>query len=856
VTALSLQRRFEEILAGIRQPARLIGDEPGSGPGFSGDPAALRVVLGFPDTYEIGISNQAIQILYHLAANVPGVECERVYLPWVDAAEAMRRKNVPLLTLESWTPVATADVLAVTLQHELHFTSVLELLDLAGVAFRAGLRGEADPLVVGGGPACANFLPMSRFFDAIAVGDGEEVWPEILGELTRAKKEGAARDERKRRLSRLQGVFVPGMSGRVRRRVLPRLEGAPYPSECLVPLTAGVHDRAWVEVMRGCTRGCRFCQAGMWYRPVRERTPQSVLALAGEVLTASGHQELAFASLSTTDYSALEEVLVGAAAAHPDVRVSLPSLRVDSAAVRLAHLASPTGPSLTLAPEAGSQRMRDVINKNVSEDDVLAAAEEAFRGGRTTLKLYFMIGLPLEEDDDVAALAELCLRIREEGRRALGSRAGRLQLNVSVNYFVPKPFTPFQWKGMADRETLLRRRELLYTRLRKSGIKLAMPDVGKSYLEAALSRGGESLGEVIEEAWRKGARFDSWTEQFRPQVWREAFTGAGLSIEALATEDLAPDRRLPWDIIDGVVDKAFLWSEWQAAAGGAVTADCRWSGCSACGACDHPPGNDLAAVGSWEPRVDAAPPGGGTTRGEGNEAAAAARPAAGYRYLAGFSVRGRGRFLGHLDRTEVFRRAVRRAGGRPALSAGMRPKALLSLALPLAVGVESTAEWCEFELAEEPPPGFAHRLARSLPGHMTLTSLERRPQGRWVAAQVAGASYEVVVKQAGDEAGAARPGDGIRLEEAARRFARAVQILVEHVREGRVRQVDVKRYVEDLEIEAAGEGLWRLRFRAAVTPAGTARPESVVRALGMVGDLALEIAGITRTGIHLTTETR
>ncbi|MBC7293501.1 MAG: radical SAM protein, partial [Thermoleophilia bacterium] len=344
-----------------------------------------------------------------------------------------------------------------------------------------------------------------------------------------------------------------------------RLEDADYPSTPLVPLCAGVHDRAWVEIMRGCTRGCRFCQAGMWYRPVRERQPRTILALASQILAQTGYEELALASLSTTDYSCLEELLAELVRVHPEVRISLPSLRVDSAAVRLAHLYSPTGPSLTLVPEAGSQRLRDVINKNVTEADVFAAAEEAFRQGRTTLKLYFMIGLPTETEADVEAIAELCLRLREQGRRLLGTRANRLQLNISVNNFVPKPFTPFQWVPMADIETLRRRQDILRTRLRRPGIRLALHDIYKSHLEAALARGGEEMAGVILGAWERGARFDSWTEQFKKEAWEAALAEAGHTAEELATKELSRDATLPWDIILGVVEKQFLWEEWERA---------------------------------------------------------------------------------------------------------------------------------------------------------------------------------------------------------------------------------------------------------------------------------------------------
>ena len=831
----AIQIRFEDALSRIRQPARLIGDEFGAGPGFSVCSDEFRVVLGFPDTYEIGISNQAIQILYYLAGRMEGVAVERTYLPWVDAISEMRRQEIPLLTLETWSPVACADLLALSLQHEFNYTNVLEMLDLAALPLHAADRTEDHPLVLAGGPACADFLPLCRFLDAVAVGDGEELFPEILGVMAEAKREGATRAEMKLRLSVLDGVYVPGVSRKVTRRVMPRLEGAPYPESCLVPLTAGVHDRAWVEIMRGCTRGCRFCQAGMWYRPVRERSPAEVLTMTEAQLSASGHQELALASLSTTDYSCLEHVLASMVQAHPEVRVSLPSLRVDSAAVRLVHLVSPTGPSLTLAPEAGSQRMRDIINKNVTEADVLAAAEEAFSTGRTTLKLYFMIGLPLECDADVVAIADLCLGVRDLGRRVLGSRASRLQLNVSVNNFVPKPFTPFQWAGMADRETLLRRQDLLRSRLRKRGVRLSLHGVDKSYLEAVLARGDEDMGGVIEEAWRRGARFDSWTEEFRGDAWKEALESVGTTAEKLATAAIPGDSPLPWDVIAGVVRRDFLWTEWKRSARGEDTADCRWDGCDDCGVCEGHLANDLAAAVGLEA-------GGGRT-------VAAGRTTGRWRYVVVFSVNGRGRFIGHLDRTEVFRRAVRKAGGRLALSAGMRPKPLLRLAIPLAVGVEGLHELCEFELAEEASPSFVDRLAASLPAHVLLHSLEPYEASRSLPARVVGASYRV---QVGAPPSLLTGVDlGQMLVDAARRFADSPEVPIDEERDGRVRRVDVKTYVDRVSVETGAGAVRTLSFQTAVTPVGTARPERVVEALSTLVGVDFEIKGISRTRIYL-----
>ena len=493
--------------------------------------------------------------------------------------------------------------------------------------------------------------------------------------------------------------------------------------------------------------------------------------------------------------------------------------------------------------------MWNVINKNIGEADVLAAAQEAFRTGRTTLKLYFMIGFPLEEDADVEGIAELCLKIRELGREMLGDRRNRLQLNVGVNNFIPKTFTPFQWLGMADRATLRRRQELLRSRLKRPGIRLTLHGVDKSFLEAALSRGGETMAAVVEAAWRKGARFDSWTEQFRDDAWRQALEGAGTPAEELATAPLPIDQPLPWDIIEGVVDREFLWEEWQKAQRGELTPDCRWEACGACGACEGAP--VLAQTGSG-----ATGPGGqgGDRPAATRKASAPADPSVAaperprLRYLVVFSVTGRGRYIGHLDRTEILRRGVRRAGGRLALSQGMRPKPLLSLALPLAVGVEGLHELGEFALAEEPPEDFFEHLSRALPAHMKLLDLKRYDAARSLPARVVAADYEVWARPSlgGSAADTAR-----LLQDAVERFFALEELPIEEMREGTLRRVDVRRFVESISIET-GEGTICLFFRAAVTPFGTARPEHVVKALGALAGVGLEIEGITRTQVLLS----
>ncbi len=866
--------RFVALLERIQNASRLSGGETGSGPGWSrlgseySDP--LRVVVAFPEAYEIGISNQAIQILYHLARETAGVGVERCYLPWVEAISLMRAEGLYLPTLETWSPVRDAHLVGITLQHELNYTNVLELLHLAEIPVRASQR-PAFPLVIAGGPAVSNFLPMEPFLDAVVVGDGEEVFPEILELMRREVESGAGRTAVLSSLASIRGVYVPGVSRSVERRVLASLEGAPYPVECLVPLAAGVHDRAWVEIMRGCTRGCRFCQAGMWYRPVRERRADSLLGLASAQLAASGHEELALSSLSTTDYSALQRVLSSLASDHPGVRVALPSLRVDSASVRLSHLVSPSSSTVTLAPEAGSQRLRDIINKNVSDEDIMGAAREAFAGGHTILKLYFMIGLPRERDEDVVAVVDLCRRLRELGKRSLGARSGRLALHVSVTNFIPKPFTPFQWEAMADRATLERRQGILRAGLGRGQAKLSLHSIDTSYLEAALARGGVELADVVEAAWEAGARFDCWTEHERLDAWDAAFRARGLSAEGLATTALDPAVALPWEVITGpVVSRSYLLRERERAAHGLTTPDCRWEGCEECGVCGEAvPGPDLAPA-DMRPDGDVVLGAGGVSEagavlgagGGPTEGTMSRRPAASSKwagrvleYLIEYSVHGRQRFLAHLDTLQLLRRAVRRAGGTLALSAGMRPKPLLSVALPRPVGVESRQEFCQIALSQPPPADFVSRLAAALPEGVAVTGMMPWRKRKSVAAYVVGCRYMLHTQPStgraaeGVEAVQTHGGErwGDMLAAAARRYTEAGSILVERRRPGEIRRVDVKLFVSQVQVREDGG----VEFHSLVGPGGSARPQEIAAALAQMAGEKIEVRSVERLAIDL-----
>ena len=554
------------------------------------DPAEVdvRVVMCYPDTYEVGMSHVGLHILYHVINLRPDTYCERAFHPQPDAAALLAANALPLCALESGDPLAAFDVIGITLQHELTYATALGLLELGGVSVLASERTDGEPLVLGGGPCAFNPEPMASFFDAFVIGDGEEAIHEVLDTLKAHKSRG--RMSLLTALAELDGVYVPRVhdpaTACITKRVVADLDATPYPTRPVVPYVEIVHDRAQLEVARGCTRSCRFCQAGIIYRPVRERSPNLLRRQATEIIANTGHDEVSLVSLNCPDYTGIETLID---ALHEDladkrVSVGLPSLRIDTFSVDLARKVQRVRKSgLTFAPEAGSQRLRDAINKGVTEDDLLSTVEAAFAAGWHTIKLYFMIGLPTETDEDVLAIADLVRAVAKRGRNALGKRASRMRLNVSVATLVPKPHTPLQWDGQIPREEILRRQALLRNSVRDRQVSVSCHHAEQSVLEAALARGTRQAGAAILGAYRAGAILDAWSERLDYGRWARAFDDAGLSLEDEATKAFALDRPLPWAHIDSGVTREFLLTERERVLTGEPTPDCRSVGCASCG---------------------------------------------------------------------------------------------------------------------------------------------------------------------------------------------------------------------------------------------------------------------------------
>lgn len=602
----------DEILLSVDKPARYIGGEVNM---VKKNPKEvdIRFCMCFPDVYEVGMSHLGIQILYDMFNKREDTYCERVYSPWPDLDEILRKQHIPLFALESQEPLKNFDFLGITLQYEMCYTNILQILDLAGIPLHAIDRAEDDPIVIGGGPCAYNPEPLAEFFDFFYLGEGETVYYEILDKYKAHKASGRSRKEFLETVADIEGMYVPQFyevtyhkdgtlaafipnnphaKKKIRKQVEMELSNTFYPEKPLVPFIRAIQDRVVLEIQRGCIRGCRFCQAGMLYRPIRERDVDYLKEIASKMLRSTGHEEISLSSLSSSDYSCLKELVYYLIDTFQKdgVNISLPSLRIDAFALDvMSKVQDITKSSLTFAPEAGSQRMRDVINKGLTQEVILNGATEAFKGGWNKVKLYFMLGLPGEQREDVEAIAALSNAIAKAYYETVpkSERKGKVQIVTSTSFFVPKPFTPFQWVRMATAEEFVEARKVLSASIKEQlnakSIKYNWHDTDVTMLEGVFARGDRRCAAILEGAYRDGCLFDSWSEYFKNEVWMKQFEKTGLSLEFYTSRERKKDELLPWDFIDVGVTKSFLYREYEKSKQGLITPNCR-KGCAGCGA--------------------------------------------------------------------------------------------------------------------------------------------------------------------------------------------------------------------------------------------------------------------------------
>ena len=776
-----LERLEREVLPLVARPSRYTGGERNV-PRKNPADVDLSFLLAFPDVYEIGMSHLGIRMLYDILNRRPDVLAERVFAPWTDMEALMRERGVPLFSIESQRPARDFDVIGFTLQYELHYTNILMMLDLASVALHAADRGEDEPLIIGGGPCALNPEPMAAFFDLFVIGDGESAVLDIADLVIGARGDGLSRAEILVRAAALPGVYVPSLyeervedgvyagtvsrtfphgdgggdaaSGdaasfenrggeipaRVHRRAERSIDYTGHPSVPVVPVTETTHDRLAVEITRGCTRGCRFCQPGMITRPVRPRPTEDIVRLVDEGLAASGYHEVSLVSLSTSDFDDLPELIscLNERLFDKRVSISLPSLRVDRFGLELADgIGKVRRAGLTFAPEAGTQRLRDVVNKNETEGSILRTVDVAFASGWNRIKLYFMIGLPTETEEDLEGIVRLVSKVCSVARK----RKKGARIKVSVSPFVPRTHTPFQWERQDTSDETRRKETFLRERLRRErGVKLATRDPEVSFLEGVMARGGRSLSEVVETAFRAGARFDGWTETFDFGRWRRAFELAGVSPESFL-EARDPDGPLPWDHIDGGPSREFLLAEREKALRAELTPDCRESGCFDCGACVAG-GVARGAVGREMPERPEAPaptsrPGFGRRERKVRQG-----DAGGTRWRVRYSKGAAVRFISHLDIVRAVLRALAISELPVVYTQGFNPHPKLSFGPPLPVGATGEAEFFDLEftraLAVEE---IRAKLGAGLPEGLRVLSVSALTSKRSPSAIAEGAEY-------------------------------------------------------------------------------------------------------------------
>lgn len=820
---MTIQNTHHECLLNVEKPGRYLGTEVNA---VRKTQARVRFAFAFPDVYEVGMSHLGLQILYSILNDLPDVYAERCFAPWPDREKQLREKKIPLCSLESKTPLYEFDVIGFSLQYELSYTNVLNMLDLGGIPLQRDQRSDRHPLVIAGGPCCFNPAPLSSFIDAFVIGDGEEAVGEIISVVREAKDNTLSRRDAIHKLSKLAGVYVPAVHRKdqiIRKRSVVDLNRWIHPRKPIVPLTQTIHDRISLEIARGCTRGCRFCQAGMIWRPYRERNLSLLMDMAESMLQTTGHEEISLLSLSSGDYSCLQPLVTRLMNQyhHRKVAVALPSLRVESLNTMLMEEIKRTRKtSFTLAPEAGTDAMRLRINKGNTSDDLLTTVDKIFTAGWTSVKLYFMIGLPYETPEDLEGIIQLA----HDASRVAGRRGG---ITISLSTFVPKPHTPFQWERQIALEEIHERQDFIRRKLQGRHLSVKWHDAKMSFLEGLFSRGDETLGTLLEDAFRRGCRFDGWSDLLRFDVWQDAIEQSQIHPEDfLRARDT--HETLPWDHIDCGVSRAFLIEEKNNARLGRSTEDCRLNECQNCGVCDfHETQNIFAA--KEETKI--------------TPAVTHASSASGLwtKYRLTFSKTGPARFLSHLEIAAAITRALRRSRLEPAYSEGFHPHPKLSFPTATAVGMESLQEFVDVigrSAVSDVRPLIAD-INAALPDGLRLTDLRAlAPEEKPVSQVLKGFEYEIVLPEQMD------PLTFDNIEKNANNFLAADAFEIQKTVKGKTVRKDIRPFVQDIQVDRTNKKIF---FRAVYSPTGTARPSDLITYILDVNEREAQGLRILRT---------